>query len=50
MLEEPPEALLEKDMFFTIWTKPKETFTYIFILSSTGRNICTEHLVFDPFC
>jgi hypothetical protein len=30
ILEEPPETILEKDMFFTILTKPTKTFTYIF--------------------
>jgi Yip1 domain len=27
---EEPETIVEKDMFFTIWTKPTQTFTYIF--------------------
>lgn len=27
---EEPEMILEKDMFFSIWTKPTETFAYIF--------------------
>lgn len=27
---EEPETILEKDMFFTIWTKPAQTFKYIF--------------------
>lgn len=30
ILEEPPETVLEKNMFFTILTKPTRTFTYIF--------------------
>jgi hypothetical protein len=30
ILEEPPETVLEKDMFFTILTKPAQTFRYIF--------------------
>ena len=30
ILEQPPETVLEKDMFFTILTKPTKTFTYIF--------------------
>jgi hypothetical protein len=27
---EEPETIVEKDMFFSIWTKPTPTFTYIF--------------------